>query len=379
MLKDFLYLNTILGSLLRDQGVNVTIFEKREKNTRKRRVKLSGRILNVHITDDEIIFFSENQMKEREKAILSAKCELFTKTVGWLEMATPIKTIQEELRQYFTSSGGTIHCGEQYDISKNINLLQNYRDALVIDCTGYHSFLRDQIQPDNRITQFAEYVIVWDFKICAHFECNEMCKYYNNLNTKNYKVIPSVLDTYIDEETTNRTTQVTCLVTINKEVFDQISQQKPLTFDYINENFPEICGDMNTFLEDFSGDDIKKFPVDAMEFLALPLHVYRAKKTTHIAKENILNQTWVLMGDAALGGPYFQSISFGFEAAIYFAYIFQRMEGNVERMLMKYEDYMEKLWFTIQVRSKDIQRNKEILKALCAKDIDAILNTLKIY
>jgi hypothetical protein len=30
----------------------------------------------------------------------------------------------------------------------------------------------------------------------------------------------------------------------------------------------------------------------------------------------------MLIGDAAMSGPYFQSISIGYEAAIYFAYIF---------------------------------------------------------
>lgn len=136
---------------------------------------------------------------------------------------------------------------------------------------------------------------------------------------------------------------------------------------------------MNIFLENLSSGDINKFPINAMEFVALPLHAYRAKRTIHINYNN-LNQHWVLMGDAALGGPYFQSISAGYEAAIYFAYIFKEMgRNNVEQMLTKYEDYMERLWLAIQIRSKEIHRNKEILEAICADDHDSILDKMKIY
>lgn len=376
MKNTFLHLlfDQLLGSLLRDQGVNVTIIEKRVENKRKRPVKLSGRIFDIQLTNDEINFLSESQVVEREMAIGSMKFELFAKAVAWTEMATPIQTIQEELQKYFKSSGGIIHTGKQYDLTKNMNLLQGY--PIVIDCTGYHSVLRDQIQPDNITARFAEYVIVWTFMISGSYECNEMCKYNKNRETKNYQVIPSVHDTYIDKA---KMTHVTCLVTISKTVFDQLSQVKPLTFDYLENNFTEICDDMNKFLESLVAEDIKRLPINVMEFVALPLHAYRAKKTTHIVKQNDVNQTWLLMGDAAIGGPYFQSMSIGFEAAIYFAYIFKRGEGNVEQMLTKYENYMEKLWFKIQVTSKDIQRNKEILKALCADKIDAAINNIKIY
>ncbi len=351
--------------------MNVTIFEKREKNTRTRPVKLQGRILNTHLPDDEVNFFSEHQMDERTKAIVSIKEELSLTIVGWLEMTTPIQTIQEDLKDYFTSTGGIIQTGEQIDMDS----IKNHPNKLVIDCSGYNSLLLDQIQPNNRVTDFTEYVIVWDFTINARYECNEKCKYYKNANVRTYQVIPSVHDTYIDKNKMN--TQVTCLITISKEVFDRVSKVKPLTFDYLLNNLKEICDDMDTFLKNFAGDDINRFPNDVMTFVALPLHVYHAKKSTHIATD--FNQHWVLMGDAAIGGPYFQSISTGYEAAIYFAYIFKHMDGNVEQMLSKYEAYMEKLWFTIQVRSREIKRNKDILRSLCAKNIDEVLQKIKIY
>jgi 2-polyprenyl-6-methoxyphenol hydroxylase-like FAD-dependent oxidoreductase len=124
---------------------------------------------------------------------------------------------------------------------------------------------------------------------------------------------------------------------------------------------------------------MRKIHFDTMEFIALPLQLYRARKMTHSVNDNDLNQHWVLLGDAAMGGPYFQSISMGFEAAIYLAYIFEHMKGNVEEMMSKYEYYMEKLWLAIQIRSQEIQRNKQILQLMCADDRNAILEKIKVY
>lgn len=205
---------------------------------------------------------------------------------------------------------------------------------------------------------------------------HEFCKYYKNVNVKSYQVIPSVNATYINKNKTS--TEVSCVITISKDVFEQVSKAKPLTIDYLSRHFKEICNDMDTFLENFAGVDIDKHPNGTVtELIALPLNVYRAKKSTHIVTD--LNQHWVLIGDAAIGGPYFQSISTGYEAAIYFAYIFKQMKGNVEQMLTKCEAYMERLWFKIRMRSKEIKRNKDILGSFCVNNIDEILEKIKIY
>jgi 2-polyprenyl-6-methoxyphenol hydroxylase-like FAD-dependent oxidoreductase len=364
------------GCLLRDQGVNVTILEKRQENTRTRRVKLLGQILLSNMIVDEIYLFSEKQIEERQKAVDSMKLELFTMITSRLELSTPIRTIQEELKKYYTLSGGQILTGDQYDLSKNLDLLQHYQDTLVIDCTGYHSILRDHIQPNNRIDRFIEYVLICTFIFDDRYECNELCKYYKNRNTQRFRVIPSIDDTYITGE---RQTHITCLITINENIFKQMSTIKSLTYDYLKEHHREIYDDMDIFLNNLSSQNMSQIRFSTMEFIVLPLQVYRAKKLTHTISTNNLNQHWVLMGDAAMGGPYFQSISMGYEAAIYFAYLFKHMKGNVEQMMAKYEDYMEKLWLAIQIRSKEIQRNKQILEAICADDRNAILEKIKIY
>ena len=104
---------TIIGCFLRDQRIHVTIAEKRREITRTRRVKLSGRILRLHTINDDIYIFSEKQIVERQAAIESMKLELFNKTVGWLELSTPLQNIQEEHKQYYISSGGRLLVGDQ--------------------------------------------------------------------------------------------------------------------------------------------------------------------------------------------------------------------------------------------------------------------------
>lgn len=360
---------------MKDKGLRVTIIEKRTANTRSRPVKLSGRILDGDCGDDKH-FFSEDQLKERSDAIKSIKEDLFYKIVEWSDMSTPIQTIQDELTKYFQSSNGispgfgVIHNGKDFDVAE-MDLLMNFPNKIVIDCTGYHSVLRDQIQADNRFTELLEYAIVWTFEIPARYECDELCKYFKNRNTQNYQIIPSVNDTCVDKANTH----VLCQITIGKNIFDQLSQVKPLTHDYLKGNFPEISNDMDRFLENLSRDLSHGLPINSMEMIVLPLHVYKARKMTHIATDGEIKQPRILLGDSAMGGPYFQSISMGWEAAIYFAHIFKHTDEGVGQMLKKYEDYMERLWLKLLFRSREINRNKELFKALFTDDlVDALRN-----
>ncbi|CAF1006229.1 unnamed protein product [Rotaria sordida] len=366
----------LLGCLLRNQDVNVTMVEKRSETTRTRRVKLSGQILLSNMITNGIHLFSEKQMEERQKAIDSMKLELSGTITSWLEVCTSIQTIQETLKKYYISSGGTILVGDQYDFSKNLDSLQYYSNTFIIDCTDYHSVLSNHIQPNNRISLLVEYVLICSFIFDDRYECNELCKYYKNVDTQKFHVIPSIDDTYTMEE---RQTYVTGLITIDENLFQQMCEIKPLTYNYLIEYQHEIYDDLDTFLDNLSNKNKKKVHYDTMELIVLPLQAYCAKKLTHSVYDNNLNQHWILMGDAAMGGPYFQSISVGFESAIYFAYIFKHMQGNVQQMLTKYDNYVEKLWLKLQIHSKNIQHNKQILQALCANDQHAVLNIITIY
>ncbi|CAF3806956.1 unnamed protein product [Adineta steineri] len=364
----------LMGCLMRDQGVAVTIVEKREEMTRTRCVKLMGEVLSSDYAAGGINLFSETQIEERHKAIESMSPKLFQKLTSWLGICTPLQNIQKALQEYFTTSGGQIVVGAQYDISKNIDSLRHYPDTLIVDCTGYHSVLRNHIQPDNMNGQLIEYVLICTFTFDDRYECNELCKYYKNRNTRKYQVIPSIDDTY---KIGKRQTLVTCLITIDETLFKEMPKKESITYNYLKKSHRDIYDDLNIFLNNLSFGQLAKIHFDTMEFVALPLQMYRARKTTFSVSDNDLNQHWILLGDAAMGGPYFQSISMGYEAAIYLAYLIENIDSNVELLMTKYESYMEKLWLALQIRSKDIQRNKQILQHMCADDRNAILENIK--
>ncbi|CAF1250982.1 unnamed protein product [Adineta steineri] len=366
----------LLASLLHDQEVPVTIIEKRRKMTRTRRVKLLERILSYNTVSDELYLFSESQLQERRKAIVSIEENLFRIIANWLEITTPLQHIQETLANYYTLANREIRFSDQYDFSKDLDILDYHPNTIVVDCTGYHSVLRNLILPNNRVDQFIEYVLICTFIYEDRYICNELCKYYKNQNTKKFQIIPSIDDTY---STGERQTHVTCLITIEKPLYEQLSKIQHITYDYLKENQNEIYDDLNTFLTNLSTGNLNKIRFDTMEFISIPLQVYRARQLTHTVNNTDLNQHWILMGDAAMGGPYFQSISMGFESAIYFAYLFKNTGGDIQQMLKKYEEYVDKLWLTLQTRTRKIQRNKQILQALCANDLDEILKKIKIY
>ncbi|CAF1015790.1 unnamed protein product [Adineta steineri] len=366
----------LLASLLRDQNMAVTVIEKRREMTRTRCVKLLERILSYNKASDELYLFSESQLEERRKAIKSMKPKLFRIIADWLEITTPLQRIQETLASYYTSADDKILFGDQYDFSKNLNVLGHHPNTIVVDCTGYHSVLRDHIVPNNRVDQFIEYVLICTFIYEDKYVCNELCKYYKNQNTKKFQIIPAIDDTYMTGE---RQTHVTCLITIETPLYEQLSKIRRITYDYLKENQNGIYDDLNTFLSNLSTGNLNKIHFDTMEFICIPLQVYRAGKLTHTVNDNNLNQHWILMGDAAMGGPYFQSISMGFESAIYFAYLFKNTNGDIQQMLKQYEEYVDKLWLTLQIRTREIQRNKQILQALCANDLDEILKKIRTY
>ncbi|CAF1407509.1 unnamed protein product [Adineta steineri] len=366
----------LLASLLRDQNVPVTVIEKRREMTRTRCVKLLERILSYNTVSDEFYLFSESQLEERQKAIKSMKPELFDTIADWLEVFTPLQRIQETLANYYAEAKGQILVGDQYDFSQNLNILNLHPNTIVVDCTGYHSVLRNLILPNNRVDRFIEYVLICTFIYEDRYVCNELCKYYKNQNTKKFQIIPAIDDTYMTGE---RQTHVTCLITIETPLYEQLSKIRRITYDYLKENQNDIYDDLNTFLSNLSTGNLNKIHFDTMEFICIPLQLYRARKSTHTVNNNDLNQHWILMGDAAMGGPYFQSISMGFESAIYFAYLFKNTDGDIQQMLKKYEEYVDKLWLTLQIRTREIQRNKQILQALCTKDIDETLKKIRTY
>jgi len=84
-----------------------------------------------------------------------------------------------------------------------------------------------------------------------------------------------------------------------------------------------------------------------------------------------------VVGDAALGSPYFQSISLGLESAIHLAGLIGQRNLPLTEMLNRYELYMYKQWLRVYMRSKMIKHNKDLLETM--DDPFGLLELLHIY
>ena len=85
----------------------------------------------------------------------------------------------------------------------------------------------------------------------------------------------------------------------------------------------------------------------------------------------------ILAGDSAIGSPYFQSISLGFECAMYLAGLIADPALPVDDMLDRYETYCFKQWMRVYMRSKMIKHNKDLFELL--DDKLALLDRLHLY
>jgi hypothetical protein len=84
-----------------------------------------------------------------------------------------------------------------------------------------------------------------------------------------------------------------------------------------------------------------------------------------------------LLGDSAMGSPYFQSISLGFECAMFLAGLLAQRDLPLADMQECYERYIYKQWLRVYMRSKMIKHNKDLFE--CVGDTFALLEKLHIY
>ena len=84
-----------------------------------------------------------------------------------------------------------------------------------------------------------------------------------------------------------------------------------------------------------------------------------------------------LLGDSAIGSPYFQSISLGFECAMFLARLIAERDLPLKDMLDRYELFVYKQWLRVYMRSKMIKHNKDLFQ--CVDDTDALLEKLPLY
>ena len=389
-----LILTALLQSL---DDVDVHLYEKRSDYTRSRMVRLAPYLASDTTDgyrDDPIdadgvaAIFDESELEEAIVNLNSIPDDLLSLLRSWTLGFCPLNAIEQSLSDLID--------GRASNNVERTSVTMTAADAtamlapgdMLVDCSGSKSVLREHLVPggdemdgpaNTQLIKFEDALVV-TFLYSQSYDCNEYCKYYKNAGNKQYKFIPSVHRTYSDGSITH----VTGIVTITADEFANM----PPRFDgiWLRDNHPEVAESMDRFIDKVK-EETHGEVVGELEVVRIPLNLYRARHVT--------SERWYtlgpfyhpfaitpvfLLGDSALGSPYFQSISLGFECALVLAQLItQRLQRDLSPKVMfdRYEQYVYKQWLRVYMRSRLIKHNKDLLQLV--DDPFALLDKLHLY
>ncbi len=303
----------------------------------------------------------------------------------WVQGFSPLNTIEQSLSNLIDERG-----------SNNVQRIAGVltaEDAIailkpgdtLIDCTGCKSLIRDHLvagpnagnQDANTLNIRLEYAIIVTFVYGQAYVCNEYCKHYKNVENMNYKFIPAVSRISYD----GRITYVSGIVNITTEDFERM----PATFDgqWLRSHFPDVARSMDRFIDKVKQETHGELIGD-LEIVRIPLNLYRARNATsrnwhkiEINDHPFTSSPVFLVGDSALGSPYFQSISLGFECAMHMAGLIIQRDLPISEIFDRYELFMYKQWLRVYMRSKMIKHNKDLFETI--DEPMRLLDLLHIY
>jgi flavin-dependent dehydrogenase len=385
----------LLAALLQSvEDVDVRLYEKRREYTRGRMVQLASYLVAESVEnyctdpidgDNVEAVFDPLELDEAIAFRRSIPSDLMTLLRGWTQGFCPLNAIEQSLSDLIDARA-----------TKSVqrtSALMTAPDAIamlepgdmLIDCTGSKSLLRDHlVRGSGEVDGTAnthiihlEDALVITFLYGQSYDCNEYCKYYKNVENVHYKFIPSVHRTYSDGSITH----VTGIVTIAADEFAAMPPQ----FDgqWLRDNFPSVAESMDRFIDKIKQETHGEV-LGELEIVRIPLNLYRARNATsrpwHMTGpfyHPFASTPVFLLGDSAIGSPYFQSISMGFECAMFLARLIAQRDLPPKDMLDRYERYVYKQWLRVYMRSKLIKHNKDLLQ--CVDDTDALLEQLHLY
>ena len=371
---------------------SVHLYEKRRDYSRTRMVQLAPYLVADSVAsyctdyiDEESVaaIFDSREIDEGLAFRRSIPSDLMTLLRGWTQGFCPLNAIERSLSDL-------IDARHSQPVQRTLTAM-TAEDAMallapgdiLIDCTGKNSLLRDRLQPGaegegtNTFQIRLEYALVITFLYGQAYDCNEYCKYSKNLENAHYKFIPSVNRTCYDGSMSH----VTGIVHISAEDYERM----PSRFDghWLRGNFPHVAESMDRFIGKIKEETNGEIVGD-LEVIRIPLDLYRARNATSrawrrtAADDHPFTRSPVfLVGDSAMGSPYFQSISLGFECAMFLAGLHAQRDMSLEDMLDRYERFAYQQWLRVYMRSKMIKHNKDLLE--CVGDTFALLERLHIY
>jgi 2-polyprenyl-6-methoxyphenol hydroxylase-like FAD-dependent oxidoreductase len=375
-------------------GLSVRLYEKRREYTRSRMVQLASYLVAdsvesycVDYIDGESVqaVFEAPELDEGLSFRQSIPPDLMALLRGWALGFCPLNAIERSLSDL-------IDARQSHPVQRTATVV-TAEDAMamlapgdvLIDCTGSKSLLRDHLAPgsgaaDEGANTFSirlEYALVITFLYGQAYECNEYCKYHKNVENPRYKFIPAVHRTYYDGSISH----VTGIINITAEDYGRM----PPRFDgqWLRSNFPIVAQSMDRFIDKIKTETHGEI-LGELEVIRIPLELYRARNATsrqwrraETGDHPFARSPVFLVGDSAMGSPYFQSISMGLECAMFLAGLLGQRDLPLRDMLDRYEMYAYKQWLRVYMRSKMIKHNKDLFE--CIDDPLALLGKLHIY
>ncbi|HET8663047.1 MAG TPA: hypothetical protein VFM08_01920 [Nocardioides sp.] len=385
-----LFLTALLQSV---EGQRIRLYEHRPAYTRTRMVSLAP-----YLIADSIESYKADAIDGQDVEAIWDPHELtmrldYRRTVApdlralleeWTQGFVALNTIETRLSELIESRDtGTVE-RVSGRVTADEALATVEPDDVVVDCTGTRSLLRDRLLPgddldvpDRNTKKFhLEHALVITFLFGQHYVCDEYCKYYKNRDNNDYKFIPAVHRTCYSDGVTH----VTGIVTISDEEFAAM----PPRFDaaWLREHFPRVAQSMDGFIQRLQADAGGEVVGD-LDITRIPLDVYHAWNYTSrrwhgTGLDHPLARTPVfLLGDSAIGSPYFQSISLGLECAFHLAGHLGNLALPMWVVFDRYEQFMHAQWLRVYMRSQMIKHNKDLLQVL--DDTDALLARLHVY
>ena len=384
-----------MTALLQSTGrFSVHLYEKRRDYTRTRMVQLASYLVADSVAsyctdyiDKESVqaIFDPREINEGIAFRQSIPPDLMALLRKWAHGFCPLNAIERSLSDLIDARQSAPVQRTTTAITAPDAMAMLEPGNILIDCSGSNSVLRDQLVPldgaveggANTLKFRLEYALVITFLYGRAYDCNEYCKYYKNIDSPYYKFIPAVNRTCYD----GRVTHVTGIVNIPAEDYERM----PSRFDgqWLRGNFPQVAQSMDRFIAKVRTETEGQIVGD-LEIVRIPLDLYRARNATSLqlrragtGDQPFARTPVFLVGDSAMGSPYFQSISLGFECAMFLAGLLAQRDLPLTDMLERYEQFSYKQWLRVYMRTKMIKHNKDVFE--CVGDTFALLEKLHIY